>query len=174
MIETIIFLVGSGGIVWISRPSLLQRGSHGYYRFFAWEILLGLFLINARTWFVSPLAWYQILSWLLLIVCLVPLVEGIRLLRKVGRPKDQLEATTQLVKSGIYHLIRHPLYASLLFLGWGIFFKSPSVLDGSLALVASAFLYATARADERECLLKFGPEYAVYMRSTKMFVPFLF
>jgi protein-S-isoprenylcysteine O-methyltransferase Ste14 len=79
------------------------------------------------------------------------------------------EATTRLVTQGVYHAIRHPLYASLLYLAWGIFFKSPSLLDGLVCAVAMAFLYATARADENECLVKFGPAYAQYMSTTKMF-----
>ena len=126
MIETIIFILGSITIIWISFPSLRQPGSHGFYRFFAWEIILGMFALNLRGWFVKPFTWYQIISWILLIVCLLPIIYGIILLRTVGKPTDELEATTQLVTKGIYRFIRHPLYASLLYLAWGIFFKSPS------------------------------------------------
>ena len=104
----------------------------------------------------------------------VPIILGVYLLRHAGKPTDALEATTQLVKSGIYRFIRHPLYASLLFLGWGIFFKSPSLLEGCLAAVSTAFLYATARADEAECLVKFGEDYAEYMKKTRMFIPYIF
>jgi protein-S-isoprenylcysteine O-methyltransferase Ste14 len=174
MIETIIFVVGTIGIVWISIPSLRQPGSHGFYRFFAWEIILGLLMINLQTWFVNPFAWYQIISWVLLIVCLIPLLYGISLLRTIGRPTDLLEATTHLVTEGIYQFIRHPLYASLIYLAWGIFFKSPSLLGCCLAIVSTSFLFATARADETECLVKFGSEYTDYMKKTKMFVPFVF
>jgi protein-S-isoprenylcysteine O-methyltransferase Ste14 len=92
----------------------------------------------------------------------------------VGKPTDELEATTQLVTKGIYHFIRHPLYASLLYLAWGLFFKSPSLLDGCLAVVTTAFLYATARADEKECVLKFGEKYSNYMKKTRMFIPLVF
>ncbi len=60
------------------------------------------------------------------------------------------------------------------YLAWGIFFKSPSLLDGCMAVVTTAFLYATARADEAECMLKFGEEYGGYMKKTKMFIPYLF
>jgi len=56
----------------------------------------------------------------------------------------------------------------------GIFFKSPSLLEGLITAVTTAFLYATARADENECLAKFGDEYAGYMKTTKMFLPFVF
>jgi protein-S-isoprenylcysteine O-methyltransferase Ste14 len=174
MIESIIFATASIFIVWYSLPSLRQPGSHGFYRFFAWEIILGMFVLNLRGWFARPFVWYQIVSWILLIASLIPVIYGAILLRTVGKPTDELEATTQLVTKGIYHFIRHPLYASPLYLTWGIFFKSPSLLDGCLVIVATAFLYAIARADERECMEKFGEEYAGYMKKTKMFIPFVF
>jgi protein-S-isoprenylcysteine O-methyltransferase Ste14 len=169
-----IFVLGTAGILWISLPSLRKPGSHGFYRFFAWEIILGMFVLNLPDWFKNPIRWYQIISWILLVVCLVPIIYGVVMLRKIGKPTDELEATTRLVTTGIYRFIRHPLYASLLYLAWGIFFKSPSLLDGCMVVVASAFLYATARADENECQEKFGPEYEVYMKKTKMFVPLIF
>jgi protein-S-isoprenylcysteine O-methyltransferase Ste14 len=174
MIETILFIAGSIFIIWISIPSLRRPGSHGFYRFFAWEIILGMFLMNLRGWFVHAFAWYQIISWILLFASFVPIIWGVYLLRHAGKPTDAFEATTQLVQTGIYRFIRHPLYASLLYLAWGIFFKSPALLDGCLTAVATAFLYATARADEAECLVKFGEEYAGYMKKTKMFIPFVF
>jgi len=174
LIETILFIACSIFVVRVSIPSLRRPGSHGFYRFFAWEAILCMFLIKVRGWFVHPFAWYQIISWILLFASLVLIISGIYLLRHAGKPTDALEATTQLVQSGIYRFIRHPLYASLLTLAWGIFFKSPSLLDGCLAAVATAFLYATARADEAECLVKFGEEYAGYMKKTKMFIPFVF
>jgi len=174
MVQAIIFVALSALIVGISLPSLRRPGSHGFYRFFAWEIIAGLFALNLSGWFAHPFAWYQILSWILLIASLVPIIYGVVLLRRVGKPTDSLEATTRLVTQGIYRFIRHPLYASLLYLAWGIFFKSPSLLDGCLAVVATVFLYATARADEAECCLKFGEEYADYMKKTKMFIPYIF
>jgi protein-S-isoprenylcysteine O-methyltransferase Ste14 len=170
----IAFVLGTVFIVWYSWPSLRQPRSHGFYRFFAWEAIWGLFLLNLRRWFANPCAWYQVFSWILLFASLVPLIYGVFLLRTTGKPKDALETTTRLVTEGIYHYIRHPLYASLLYLAWGIFFKSPSLLDGCIAAVATAFLYATARADENECLVKFGSEYAGYMKTTKRFIPFVY
>jgi protein-S-isoprenylcysteine O-methyltransferase Ste14 len=174
MVEAIIFILGSAVIIWVSLSSLRQPGSHGFYRFFAWEIILGMFALAVRSWFHDPFAWYQVISWILLVACLIPIIYGVILLRSVGKPTDELEATTRLVTEGIYRLIRHPLYASLLLLAWGIFFKSPSLLAGCMAVVTTAFLYATARADEAECMLKFGEEYGGYMKKTKMFIPYLF
>ncbi len=174
MIEIIIFIFGFIGIIWISIPSLRRPGSHGFYRFYAWEIILGMFTLNLHGWFNNAFAWYQILSWIILFISLIPIFYGVILLRTKGKPTDQLEATTQLVTTGIFRYIRHPLYASLLYLAWGLFFKSPSLLDGCLVVVGTAFLFATARADESECLAKFGKEYAGYMKNTKRFIPLIF
>jgi len=84
-----------------------------------------------------------------------------------------IETTTNLVTSGIYEYIRHPLYSSLILLGAVTLIKNPSFLATSLFSVATVFLYATARIEEKENLLKFGEDYAVYMERTNMFIPFL-
>ncbi len=183
MFEWILFAVGSVGIAIISRKSLRVPGSHGFYRFFAWECILGLFCLNVRGWFRFPFAWHQLISWVLLVLSLVPLILGVRKLTGKGRPIPErdgepellaFEKTSQLVTSGIYHYIRHPLYSSLLFLAWGIFFKNITWSAGLLTLAATIFLLLTARADERECLRYFGAAYRDYMQQTKRFIPFLF
>jgi protein-S-isoprenylcysteine O-methyltransferase Ste14 len=92
----------------------------------------------------------------------------------VGRPKSGIESTTTLVIVGAYKYIRHPLYSSLLFLAWGVFCKAPSIPGGILAAVATAFLVTTARIEESENVQKFGVVYAAYMKTTRMFIPFLF
>jgi protein-S-isoprenylcysteine O-methyltransferase Ste14 len=109
----------------------------------------------------------------LLLSSLIMVVHAFYLLRVTGRPKGGIENTTVLVKRGAYKYIRHPLYGSLLLFGWGVFFKNPSLLSITLVLAASAFLVATARVEEAENLQKFGAEYAAYMETTKMFIPFL-
>ncbi len=95
------------------------------------------------------------------------------MLRKVGRPRDELEDTTVLVEVGAYRYIRHPLYASLFLLGWGAFLKDTTLLAGALAVAASAFLVATAKVEEKLNLEKFGSGYVAYMKRTKMFIPYL-
>jgi protein-S-isoprenylcysteine O-methyltransferase Ste14 len=180
--RAVTFLAGSAGIVCISRRSLLAPRSHGFYRFFAWELILGLFLLNADVWFRDPFAPHQLVSWLLLVICVVPVVLGVHGLRGAGKPVDSregdpsllaFEKTTSLVKTGIYRYIRHPLYSSLLILAWGIFFKAPSWLGLALAAAATVFLFATALADEAECVRFFGPVYRDYMSRTKRFIPFV-
>lgn len=75
--------------------------------------------------------------------------------------------------AGVFKYVRHPLYSSLLLLAWGVFLKRPSGPAGGLALCATALLVATAKAEESENRRYFGTAYDVYMRDTKMFIPFI-
>jgi len=174
MFKLIIFAIVSAGIVILSQKSLRKPRSHGFFRFFAFESILVLILLNLEHWFSDPFSARQIVSWLLLLSSLILAVYGFYLLRMIGKPKGGIENTTTLVMLGAYKFIRHPLYSSLLLLGWGVFFKDPSLLSGILVMATSAFLIATARVEEAENLRKFGADYAMYMKTTKMFIPFLF
>ncbi len=183
LLKLIAFAALSAGLLYVSRASLRAPRSHGFYRFFAWELILALALLNVDIWFRAPLSWHQLISWFLLIVSIVPLTFGVRSLVTHGKPVKHrdaepqlfaIEKTSSLVTTGIYRYIRHPLYASLLFLTWGVFFKAPAWLGGLLALAATLFLIATAKADEAECIRFFGPSYQTYMKRTKMFVPLIF
>ena len=116
MARLIVFVGVSAILAYISRDSLKNPRLHGFYRFFAWECILALILVN---------------------------------------------------------YVRHPLYSSLLLLGWGAFFKNPSWIGLGLAACATLFLVATARVEETENVRYFGPEYREYMRRTRMFIPYL-
>lgn len=166
----------------ISLRSFRRPFSHGFYRFFAWEAILVLFLMNVDSWFRRPFSLLQIFSWLCLSASLFLLIHSVQPLKLRGKPTGMrrdaalfgVEKTTHLVTTGAYHYIRHPLYSSLLLLAWGIFFKSPSWPGAALVGLATAFLTWTAMAEERENQRYFGAEYQQYMRSTKRFIPYIF
>ena len=84
-----------------------------------------------------------------------------------------LEKTTQLIQTGIYRHIRHPLYSSLLFVTWGVFLKSLSLTGACLSLVVSVFLAVTAKSEEMENIAFFGTAYKEYIKKSKMFIPFV-
>jgi protein-S-isoprenylcysteine O-methyltransferase Ste14 len=182
MISIAIFGLGTAFFAWVSRHALLKPLSHGFYRFFAWECILALVLVNFPMWEVDPFAPHQLVSWALLLVSPVLAIEAVRLLRQLGRPSVQrsdaellsFERTSLLVTTGVYRYIRHPMYAALLFLAWGAFLKDTSVASVSLVAGASALLVLTALRDEAECSRHFGAAYADYMKTSKRFVPYLF
>jgi len=154
--------------------SIRDKRYHGLARFFAFESIFILFLMNYKVWFRDPFSWNQVISWILLIASIYPVIAGFLLLKKKGKPEKTLENTTVLVKSGIYKYIRHPLYCSLLLLGTGIMFKDLGPLHLIAGFVNLSAVLLTAKIEEKEMIVKFGKQYADYMNETKMFVPFLF
>jgi protein-S-isoprenylcysteine O-methyltransferase Ste14 len=173
MLKIIIFIIASAGLVCLSWKSLRNPHYHGFYRFFAFEFLLILVLLNADPWFHHPLSGLQIASWLLLLSSLLLAIHGFYLIRTAGKPKNGFDNTTTMIVHGAYKYIRHPLYSTLLLGGGGVFLKNPSPLGGILFLLVYAAVFATAKAEESENLKKFA-DYASYMKTTKMFIPFLF
>ena len=181
MLEILTFTGVTLILAFVSRASLRHPGSHGFYRFIAWECMLGLLVMNMRVWYVDTESTNQIIAGSLFFISLLLVFFGVVLLKVSGKPDSNrddvpllgFEKTTALVTSGIYRYIRHPMYSSLIFLSWGFFFKQPSIAGSMLALVASIFMIATARAEERENINYFGDVYREYMKRSKMFLPFV-
>ena len=92
--------------------------------------------------------------------------------RNWGSPMSR-KNEPELVTSGPYHLVRHPIYSGILAAGVGTavalgwFWLAPVVLAGIY------FLYS-APVEERYLTEQFPDAYPLYRRSTKMLVPFIF
>jgi len=177
-----LFGVATLYFLWVSRHALRNPRAHGFFRFFAWECIAALVLLNAPRWEDDPFSLRQWVSWLLLLVSPVLAWRAVRALRSQGRPDAQrpgadllgFERTTRLVTNGVFRHIRHPMYAALLALGWGAYLKDISPASTALIATCSLLLLLTALRDETECLAHFGDAYAQYMRRSKRFMPYLF
>ena len=78
--------------------------------------------------------------------------------------------SAQLVRHGIYAVIRHPLYTSVIAvaLGWALVWQSwPALL---VAVTLIPFFSAKARREERWLREKF-PQYAAYEQRVRRFIP---
>ena len=177
----IVFGIFSIPILLLSRRTLLNPGSHGFYRFFSWECIAWLLVSNYRFWFANPFSIGHIFSWIFLCFGAYLVIAGVIWLKKAGKPAKtrdeealfEFEKTSKLVDTGIFKYIRHPLYSSLIFLTWGIFLKNVTLPLFIVALASTVFLYLTALFDEKECTAYFGDKYTEYMKRTKRFIPFL-
>lgn len=177
------FIVGSVVLTLISWRALTHAKTHGFYRLLAWQAILALLVLNAPVWFDNRYMLHQLCSWLALFSSLLVLFAGIYQLHSAGQADKNVRAdselfafeqTTQVVDTGIYRWIRHPLYCSLLLLTWGIAFKQLLPLTVLIAVFSSICLYITARQDERECVAYFGVKYSEYMLRSRMFIPYVF
>ena len=161
------------GIIFISLHSAGKLRSYGLLRFFAFESILALILYNIEHWFRNPLSVLQVISWLLMVASVVVVSAGFYMLRRFGKTKDVIDDTAVLVTRGIYKYIRHPLYSSLILLAWGVFLKDISPVSLTLVLIASGLPVAMAKVEEKDNIRKFGDDYSRYIKTTKMFIPFV-
>ena len=83
-------------------------------------------------------------------------LSGFYGLRQYGKPIDDWENTTHLITEGVFHYIRHPLYASLILLNLGIFLKNINLLSTVAYLISTGFLVAASKVEEKENHAKFG------------------
>ena len=100
-------------------------------------------------------------------------VAGLLALGRNLTPFPKPSATARFVQRGIYGLIRHPLYTSVLCaaLGWSLVWQSRAALVISLAL--GVFLDAKARHEERWLRQQF-PDYATYAQQVRRFIPWIY
>jgi protein-S-isoprenylcysteine O-methyltransferase Ste14 len=88
-------------------------------------------------------------------------------------PFPKPSASTKLVQTGIYGLIRHPLYAAVFCgsVGWALVWQSwPGLLAG---LALAPLFDGKARREERWLRQRF-PEYAAYEQRVRRFVPWIY
>ena len=92
--------------------------------------------------------------------------------RNLGTPMSQ-KYEPELVTSGPYRLVRHPIYSGVLVAGLGTALALSWAGLMAVALAGVYFVYS-ATVEERYLTKQFPDTYPVYRRSTKMFVPFIF
>jgi len=83
------------------------------------------------------------------------------------------KGTGSLVKTGVYRYIRHPQYAGLLLLSFGMIAEWATLPMLVLFPVIITMYVHLAKREEKDMLEEFGAEYREYMETTKMFIPFV-
>ena len=88
-------------------------------------------------------------------------------------PFPKPAADSRLVQTGIYGLIRHPLYTAVFCgaVGWALVWQSWPALLAALAL--APLFDAKARREERWLRQQF-PEYSSYQQRVRRFIPWLY
>ena len=92
-----------------------------------------------------------------------------RSLTPMPRPRDD----AQLIESGAYATVRHPIYGGIIALafGWSLLVASPSAL--LLSGVLLGFFELKSRREEA-WLVEHHDHYPAYMRATRRFFPRLY
>jgi protein-S-isoprenylcysteine O-methyltransferase Ste14 len=92
--------------------------------------------------------------------------------RNWGTPMSQKD-DPELVTSGPYHLVRHPIYSGILLASVGTA-VALSWFWLIVVVLAGVYFVYSATVEERNMAKQFPETYPAYQRLTKMLVPFFF
>jgi protein-S-isoprenylcysteine O-methyltransferase Ste14 len=95
----------------------------------------------------------------------------VQLGRNWGMPMTQ-KAAPELVTSGPYRFVRHPIYSGLLagLLGTTLV---TNLIGLIVVVVLGGYFYYSASVEEKNLIATFPTAYPVYRSSTKMLIPFV-
>ena len=175
-------LVVAGVVLWMTpfvRTGWSTSATESVDRRSRWglvlEVIAYTLMLQSRFWAVSPELWRVLASLLCFVLAIGLSWTATRALgRKHLRFDAAIGAEHELVRSGPYRLVRHPIYTSMLCVLWGIGFMAASPL---LFVVATAvFLVGTeirVRIEDRLLAARFGEQFEQYRRSTSAYLPLL-
>jgi len=97
---------------------------------------------------------------------------GVLALGRNLSPYPRSERAKQVVQTGVYGLVRHPLYGCLITggVGWALVWSSPTAV--ALALAHALALLGKAQIEEEWMRQRF-PEYDAYARHVHRFIPWV-
>ena len=80
----------------------------------------------------------------------------------------------EVVRKGVFGIVRHPIYLSEILVYIGLLFVSLSIASAIICVMAIIFLYFISRYEEKILLEHFGEDYKLYMRDVPMWIPKIF
>jgi protein-S-isoprenylcysteine O-methyltransferase Ste14 len=154
-------------------PGFLARG--GLWVVAQLPILFFAFMIPL--WQQSPAdAWQlplQVAGALLAVLGILFFISGGWYLGDALTPYPRPLQEAKLCRHGIYRLVRHPIYAGLIFaaLGWALWWSSPA---GVLYFCMVGFFFDRKAAFEERWMRRTYEDYAAYQKTVKKFIPWVY
>ena len=84
------------------------------------------------------------------------------------------EKQTELITTGIYARVRHPLYTATLLIVIGFVVFSPSYTNAIHAVCVTLYVFIGAYFEEKKLLKTYGSQYEDYRKRTPFILPKLF
>jgi len=156
-----------------------QQGVRGEYWVLTQALrLLGVvFLPSYRLWGFNPAAPWVYGIWggaaMLGLAATILLGKGLVDLGQSLTPLPYPRDDGQLVQSGVYGVVRHPIYSGVILgiLAWGLYQLSVTHVAAAIAFLL--FFDAKARREEQWLSEKYG-EYAAYQQRVKKLIPWVY
>jgi len=103
-------------------------------------------------------------------VGVVLFVLGFASLRGAIQIAPEPKRGAQLVETGVYRYLRHPIYTGIIFCAIGLFLRQPTIWVAVAGVIVIIFLFFKARFEEK-LLLATYPGYAAYRGRTWGLLP---
>jgi len=127
-----------------------------------------LVLAYSLLWFLDTPAGVQLLRYIgggILVVGIILIILPRFVFHSKGKPekgKDWIE-TTVVVDTGIYALVRHPLYLGWLLMYVALILLSQHWLTAIIVIPGMVCVYLISRQEDQHLIEKFGDDYKDYM-----------
>ena len=130
-------------------------------------------LISFNGIWVQNHAFLKIIGFILYVPAALFVISSFIALKHRGKPTRGWEETIVLINSGIYRIVRHPMYLGTTLFTISFILIAQSIPSTILGIVAIfCFLMAsTSKEEDSFNLAKFGDEYREYMKRTLWFTP---
>lgn len=86
----------------------------------------------------------------------------------------QTETKSELVVTGMYRFVRHPLYFGTIILIAGLYLLMPSHMMLSVLVISYVYIWIGSRLEERKLRALFGESYTTYAKKVKSLIPYIY
>jgi len=142
-------------------------------------ILAMTFIIILQPWLIPWLGWTTTLPWgsvlqiiggILVLISFGVHIWARRHLQRFYTERVEVQQSHQVINTGPYALVRHPIITTFFGLAIGVFLINPSL--PTLAMMLYSFWdFSRAARQEEDLLSKTLPDYTIYMAKTPRFLP---
>jgi protein-S-isoprenylcysteine O-methyltransferase Ste14 len=155
------------------------KGDRGEWLVVVQVVLIGLVFLGPRTVVGQP-AWLfpfphacPVVGGVLMVVGFVLLVAGLARMGRGLTPLPYPRDGAELIQTGPFALVRHPMYSGglMLALGWALYVQGWLTLGYVAALFI--FLDVKSRREERWLAERF-PTYTTYQQRVRKLIPFIY
>jgi len=173
-------ILAVGWIAWCAPFFLIKRSAQSpqkLNRNARWGIALQMIgfslLWQGHFWTRSPAAWRVGLSVVFFVFAALLSWSGARTLGRQWRIDAGLNADHELVRTGVYHMVRHTIYTSMLCL----LLSTGFLITPLLLFVVAGILFMIGteirvRVEDNLLSSRFGEEFQSYRRGVSAYLPF--
>jgi len=144
----------------IKKTTELNINANVIKKFVLSVVVSTIIFISFITWFIgtsNKTPELIIFSWVFFFAGSILILLSVKMLKK--------QRSVILLNSGVYSIIRHPLYLGIIYLYIWIIFGVQNLIITILSIAGIACLYWQMVIEDNYCIKKYGQDYRRYMNS---------